>query len=109
MGISTNYYTIYGIKCDYDKSFAESYNEVYDDNDTPFVLIDGMGGDYMIFGVVLFDSGNLRYGDIKDYFVEIEIDSYKEMEYKRQFNAKFPTFSHLMDAPFKLMTLVHYH
>ncbi len=110
MGISTHYYTVYGIKHEYNDDFSEATDEVYDDHDMPTVISDSMGGGYMIFGKILYDSGDQRWGDIEDVFVEIDMESLPsiEEEYKKKFIAKFPQFESLMDEPFKLMTFVHY-
>ena len=111
MGVSTNFYTMYGIKTDWLDDFSEAFDEVYDDGDTPSVLLGAMDGDYMIFGFVLFDSGDARWGfEDGDSFKEIDISTLpeKEAEYKGEFIAKFPQFAHLMDQPFKLMCLAHY-
>lgn len=45
-----------------------------------------------------------------DDFTEIDLSTLadREEKYKQEFVAKFPTFAHLMDRPFKLMTFVHY-
>jgi hypothetical protein len=111
MGINTHYYTIYGVKTEYNGEFGEAYDDVYHDADKPFVLIDGYSGEYMILGAVLFDSGDLRWGEIEDVYVEIDLDKLHELEhkYRKQFAAKFPEFDEAMlKEPFKLMTLVHY-
>jgi hypothetical protein len=111
MGVSTNFYTIHGIKIAWDDVFSDMYNEVYDDEDTPYVLIDGMSGEYMIFGTVLFDSGDARWGfEDGDSYKEIDLCelTIHENEYKESFNEKFSQFSHYMDQPFKLMTITHY-
>ena len=110
MGISTNYYTVHGIKLEWNDEFNEAYDEVYDDADTPFVLIDGMSGEYIILGKILYDSGDLRYGETEDSFVEINLDILPdiEMDYKQEFIAKFPQFKNLVTEDFKLMTFVHY-
>lgn len=114
MGIDTHYYTVFGIKHNYDdvpnEWKDEAYEEAYDDNDTPSVIIDGMNGEYIIMGEILYDSGNLRWGDMKDFFVEIDIDKLPDIEidYKKQFAAKFPDFAELVNQPFKLMTFVHH-
>lgn len=112
MGISTNFYTIYGVKVPWDDDFNLAYDEVYDDADAPWVLLDGMGGKYMIFGEKLFDSGDYRWDfEGGDTFKEIDLSKLSEIEtnYKKQFVRKFPQFKNLMDQPFKIMTLVHYH
>jgi hypothetical protein len=113
MGIDTYFYTIYGVKVDWDDDFNEAYDAVYDNADTPWVLLDGMGGEYMIFGFPLFTSGNLRWGfEDGDYYKEIdnlpELD-FKEIDYRKEFAKKFPKFIHLLeDKPFKLISLIHY-
>jgi hypothetical protein len=85
---------------------------VCDDEDTPFVLIDGYSGEYVILGVKLFDSGDQRYGEVEDVYVEIDIGKLHnlEFEYRKEFEAKFPQFVEtLLKEPFKLMTLMHCH
>lgn len=111
MGVSTRFYTICGIKTEWNEEFSEVYEEVYDDIDTPWVLMDGMGGKYMIFGAVLFKSGDARWGfEGGDSFKEIDLSKLSDIEasYKKQFVEKFPQFKHMMDQPFRVMTLVHY-
>lgn len=113
MGISTHFYTIYGIetKGKYPKDFSKAYYDVYEDVDTPFVLFDGMNGEYMILGVKLFDSGDARWGfENGDIFAEIDLNTLSTLEsgYRDMFLAKFPDFGHLLNPEFKLMTLAHY-
>lgn len=110
MGISTHYYTVYGVKHEWNDAFIEAHEEVYDDEDTPIIITDSMSGEYMIFGKVLYDSGDQRWGEIEDVFVEIDVDGLKDVEtkYKEEFSAKFPDFANLVDRQFKLMTFVHY-
>lgn len=106
MGISVNYYTIYGVKLAWNKEFNETLEELgYGHNETPFVLKDVMSGKYIILGKVLHEWD--EYGDC---FSEIDIDSLSDYEeqYRQEFVAKFPEFATLLDHPFKLMTLVHY-
>ena len=83
MGISTHFYTIYGIetKGKYPKDFSKAYYDVYEDVDTPFVLFDGMNGEYMILGVKLFDSGDARWGfENGDIFAEIDLNTLSTLE-----------------------------
>lgn len=111
MGISTNFYTICGIKINWNDDFSEAYEEVYNDSDTPHVLFECYACKYMIFGERLFDSGDYRWGfEGGDHFKEIDLSKLSEIEanYKKQFVEKFPQFKHLMEQPFKVMTLVHY-
>jgi hypothetical protein len=109
MGISTNYYTVHGIKLPWNNEFAEAHNEVYDD-DTPFVLFESYECEYIILGTPLFDSGDLRWMEIEDNFTEIDLSvlSSLESKYKQEFITKFPEFVLLVEQPFKLMTFVHY-
>ena len=111
MGVSIRYYTIYGVKLEYNKKLSSSlYEEAMDDDDCPFILSDGMNGKYTILGKVLYNSGDLRWGDDGDDYVEVDLDSLSDYEtqYRQEFIAKFPNFATLLDHPFKLMTLVHY-
>ncbi len=114
MGINTHYYTVYGVNIDsYDDELSEVYSDVYDevkDNKDMAIILDSMSGSYMIFGKILFDSGDLRWGDYKDAHTDIDLN--KLSEYKdmcvEQFMNYFPTFGHYMDLEWKLMTFVHY-
>lgn len=114
MGINTHYYTVYGVKIDdYPTDFAEAYDEVYDDvkyNEDMAIIADGMGGDYMVFGKILFDSGDLRWGDLEDVHSDIDLNKLSEYKEKcvEQFMNYFPSFGHYMDHEWKLMTFVHY-
>jgi hypothetical protein len=113
MGIDTYFYTIYGVKVDWNDDFNEAYDAAYDDADIPWVLLDGMSGEYMIFGVSLFTSGNLRWGfEDGDYYKEFndlsELD-FKEIDYRKEFAKKFSAFTYLLDdKPFKLISLIHF-
>lgn len=111
MGVSTNFYTICGIKTEWNEEFSEVYEEVYDDPDTPYVLFECYDCKYMIFGEILFNSGDARWGfEDGDSFKEIDLSKLSDIEasYKKQFVEKFSQFKHLMDQPFKVMTLAHY-
>jgi hypothetical protein len=110
MGISTHYYTMYGVKLDWNDDFHEAYDEVYDDDDTPTILMDSISGGYIMLGYTLYDSGDLRWDELEDAFVEIDLGSLSDLEikYKREFLAKFPQFASLVEHQFKLMTFVHY-
>lgn len=110
MGISTHFYTVWGIRLALDDDAASFIdNDIYS-ADSPWVLVDGMGGKYVILGKCLFDSGDQRYGECEDSFVEIDMSSLPtlEQEYKDAFVKKYPDYAELVYKPFKLMTLVHY-
>lgn len=112
MGIDTYFYTIYGVKTEWDDRFYEKYDVVYDDPDTPWVLMDGMGGKYFIFGKPLFQSGSLRWGfEEGDFYKELDLQSLTELEvkYREEFGKKFPKHVHLLGSePFKLISLIHF-
>ena len=100
MGVSTNFYTYYGIKIPYSSDFSESYEEMYDHPDCPDILFDGMDGEYIVFGIRLFDSGDARYGfEAGDQFKEIDLSNLTNLEekYKAGFKEFFPNFAKLMD------------
>ena len=111
MGISTHFYTVWGIHLEWGddvKQFVEN-DDIYSCS-APWVLVDGMGGDYIILGKCLFDSGDIRYGADRDTFVEVDTGSLPalEQEYKEAFVKMYPDYAHFVDEPFKLMTLSHY-
>ena len=45
MGIDITVYVMFGTKIAWDHSFNEAYDDVYDDSDTPFVVLESMGGE----------------------------------------------------------------
>ena len=111
MGVSTNFYTILGTKLEFNDFFFEQYDEVFEDKDTPFVLLDAMCGEYIILGVTLFDSGDMRWGfEDGDIYKEINITELNQMEaeYKIAFTSKFPEFSYFVKEPFKIISVCHY-
>ena len=77
-----------------------------------FDVIDGMSGKYFIFGIPLFQSGNLRWGfDDGDFYKEINLDNLEQLEakYREDFSKKFPSHTHVLGTePFKLTSLIHF-
>jgi len=119
LGISTHYYTVYGVKIDkYDNKLSEVLYEeedrysLFEDGTLPEdfgLIMDGMGGKYMVFGKILFDSGDLRYNDFKDTFVEVNLDKLYDYrkDYIRRFSEHFPEFDHYLEEDWKLITFMH--
>ena len=117
MGINTHYYTVYGVKIDeYVNELSDELhqNNLYDtikQSEELDIVMDGMGGEYTIIGKILFDSGDLRWNEINDTFVEINpawLKSYR-VKATNAFREYFPDHIALIEtAPWKLMTLVHY-
>lgn len=115
MGINTHYYTVYGVHVKgYDEELADALYETdlfktIDECPDLDIILDSMGGDYTIIGKVLFDSGDLRWNDFKDSFVEIGLLDLSEHRYRctEQFMNYLPSFGHYMDHEWKLMTFMH--
>lgn len=111
MSVDIRNYLVYGIKVDgYDDTICEKY---YDSDNEPYkgIILDGMNGDYMVFGKVLFDSGDVRHGDIIDSFKVIEQDTFEQLEknFREDFAEKFPELLYVIDdKPFKLLAFTHY-
>jgi len=55
MGVSTNIYTFYGVKIEWDDDFHEAYDEVYADLQVP-VIVDAMMGEYIVCYSILATS-----------------------------------------------------
>lgn len=71
-----------------------------------------MGGEYMVFGVELYDSGDSRWGEmVNSNEVEIDQDTLDQMhsEYMADFKRLYPEhFEWLNSKPWRLVNLVHY-
>lgn len=112
MGVSTNIYTYYGVKIPYDNELSEAYEEHYENPQAPDILFDDMCGKYIVLGVRLYNSGDMRYGmEDGDHWKEIDLGMLPkhQIEYKEAFKQFYPQFMHLLDKPFKLITFTHYH
>ena len=119
MGISTHYYTIYGVYIDkYDDKLSEVLYEeddrysLFEDGTLPEdfgLIMDSMGGNYMLFGKILFNSGDLRWSEYKDTFVEIGLDKLSDYkrDYIRKFSEHFPEFDEYLEEEWKLITCMH--
>lgn len=111
MGVDIYFRTVYGVKIEWNDDLSEAYDEVYDDEDTPYIELESMSGTYMILGENLFRSDNFRWIDGDgDSFKSIDPNSlsYIEQEYKEKFINKFPQFEHLIHAPFLIHVFVEY-
>lgn len=116
MGINTHYYTVYGVKIDdYDDALsdelygeADMYEAVEASTDLD-VIMDGLGGDYMVMGKILFDSGDLRWSEIKDTFVEIDISKLTDIRLGavQEMAKLLPNFSRYLNGEWKIMTFMH--
>ena len=110
MGTSANIYGIYGVKLEFNDEFSELYDEL-DPLDPDFdVIVDGMGGEYIIIGHKFFDSGDMLRGDTDDELAVIDpaMLSGIETKCKLAFTKAFPDHANLVDAPFSLIVVTHW-
>jgi hypothetical protein len=107
MGINTHIYTVYGVKTGGNDSFIEDYKGEADD---PEIFDDCYCGEYIVFGVLIGDSGDLRYQEPADEtlrYTTTEIDELA-LEYKQKFLKKYPKYYHLIDTQFRAITFYYY-
>lgn len=124
MGINTHVYSYWGVRTEWNRDFYDAYEEVEEANVDQYgynkepahaqveVLVDGMSGEYMVFGVRLYDSGDARWGEmVNSNEVEISqkiLDDMRE-EYMTQFKRLYPDqYEWLAAKPWRLVNLVHY-
>lgn len=124
MGINMHVYTVYGVKLPWDDAFHEAYEEIEEALVDEFgygkphpadrqikAIIDYMMGEYMVFGPLLYDSGDFRYcDDMNDYQEIEEVGLFgKWFDYKEKFARLYPGHVHLLEGveP-KLINLIYY-
>ena len=113
MGINIHVYSYWGVRTEWNKDVSERQDELYDlDQDDVDFLSDGMSGEYMVFGVMLYDSGDSRWGEmINSNEVEINDAILETMrtEYMSKFKTLYPDqYEWLAQKPWRLVNLVHY-
>ena len=113
MGINVHVYSYWGVRTEWNKDISERQDELYDlDQDDVDFLSDGMSGEYMVFGVQLYDSGDSRWGEmVNSNEVEINDNILNRMreEYMAQFKLRYPDqYEWLNSKPWRLVNLVHY-
>lgn len=114
MGVSTNFLVYYGIRLKWNDAFSEAYDDAYDKNEgiRIDVVFDGMGGEYIILGHKLYDSGDYRYGFERgtgDTNYHVSLLKVVEDDYKVKFTQQFPDFAHLVADDFQVISFVHFH
>lgn len=110
MGINIKVYSVFGIKIDWNDDLVEKYEKVYDDADTTMIL-DVMGGHYIVLGTILYQSSDFRYNDLEgDIMTSTSIENMQatEKKYRDDFEKKLPQFYHLLNEPFQVITFTHY-
>jgi hypothetical protein len=111
VGISTHVYAVYGVRVAWNDEFSEAHELVYDDDDLPDMIFDGMSGEYMMLGHILFDSGDFRWGfENGDVMKTIDSSLFGKIEadYRAAFALKFTGFEHLLAQPFELHVFLHW-
>ncbi len=111
MGVSTHAYAVYGVKIPWREDFCDAHELVYDDADLPDLIFDGMSGEYIVIGKILFDSGDFRWGfENGDIYKSIDTSQLEKIEadYRKSFENKFPQFVHLISQPFSLQVFMHW-
>lgn len=116
MGINTHYYTFYGVKLVFgplaSRKENDDFHEALHDRATDGFdsVSDGMDGEYLLLGKILFDSGDLRWGDVEDTWVNIPLDKLNEIdvEWREAFKETFPERADLIDGKSSiLITFMH--
>jgi hypothetical protein len=111
MSTSTNVYAVYGVKIEsYDEDFANKYDTTYPDNGIG-AIFDGIDGEYMVLGKILYSGGETRYDEEGDPFTTINpvVLELFEAQYKAEFAKVFPDYIHLIDKPFQLQFFKYWH
>jgi hypothetical protein len=125
MGINTHVYAYWGVRTEWNHSFYDRYEEIEEKNIDTYgykgpvpideqveVLVDGMGGEYLVFGEQLYDSGDARWGEMVNS-KEIDFDgrefALKRIEYMARFKRLYPDhYDWLASKPWRLICLVHF-
>ena len=124
MGINMHVYTVYGVRLPWNDAFYEAYEEIEEALTDEFgwgkpqpadrqieTIMDAMMGEYMVLGLMLYDSGDFRYCDDMNNYQEIEDVGLfgKWFDYKEKFARLYPDHVHLLEGvqP-KLINLIHY-
>jgi hypothetical protein len=117
MGINIHCYSYWGVRTEWSEAVSDRWNELdyehdIDPKDDVEILMDGMGGVYMVFGVMLYDSGDARWGEMVNSN-EVEINDAILEQMRADYMAKFKTlypdqYEWLAAKPWRLVNLVHY-
>jgi hypothetical protein len=115
MGISTNIYAVYGIKTEWNGDFYQAWDDLCASDNEPKlnIIIDGMGNEYMVFGELLYNSGDARYETLSgETSIDIgDTDKFEKMktDYSNKFNDTFPEFVNwFSEHEWKLHIFAHY-
>lgn len=114
MGVDINIYTVWGVRVpEYNEDFVVAYERKYGYTVPPrtTAIFDGMGGEYMVLGYILFNGGNIRYGEFNETFMQQDISALPALEenYRKKFFEDFPDFAQLLNEPFQILSFVYFH
>lgn len=116
MGINTNVYSYWGVRTEWNEAVSNRWHELDQQDIGPRedieILVDGMGGEYMVFGVQLYDSGDARWGEMRNSNeVDISHNVLDQLrwDYMSKFKTLYPDqFEWLNSKPWRLVNLVHW-
>jgi hypothetical protein len=111
MSVYKYFYVVYGIKAKFDEDFVEEYYKKEDQCKDLGIIIDGMNGDYIVFGDILFSNGDVeREGDVFEEFKITNLSSLDRCSfaYRKRFAKVFPDHLYRIVSKFNLLTFVHY-
>jgi hypothetical protein len=116
MGINIHVYSYWGVRTEYNNDVSDRWNDLDEQDISPVndveILMDGMSGEYMVFGVRLYDSGDSRWGEmINSNEVEVNDAILETMRsaYMNKFKQLYPDqYEWLAAKPWRLVNLVHY-
>lgn len=114
MGINTHVYSYWGVRTEWNDDVHRRHEELYNQklDNAVEILMDGMSGEYMVFGVRLYDSGDARWGEMVNCNeVDISNNALDQMrwDYMSAFKKYYPDqFAWLNSKPWRLVNLVHW-
>lgn len=124
MGINTNVITMFGVRIPWDEDLYSDYEEIEEklieefgysnpkppDSQIP-AIFDGMLGEWIYLGVVLYDSGDFRYMDNMNDYQESDIWNLDNLrvEWLNNFRRLYPQHEHLaLNKRWKLLNFIYY-
>jgi hypothetical protein len=105
------FYVVYGVKVAFDDDFVDEYYKKEEQCKDLGIIIDGMSGEYVVFGDILFSNGDIeREGDAFDEFKIVNPSTLtrNSHNYRAKFAKVFPDYTHMIVSKFQLLMFVHY-
>ena len=112
MGINLNVITMYGVRIPWNDDLRDDLEDDYEDDYKIECVVDGMTGDWIYLGNILYDSGDFRYFENMNDFQESEVWDLgnKRVEWMNKFRKLYPQHEHLvLSERWKLLNFIYYH